>query len=93
VPGNRIGALVQELFKAPGTSLLRDVEKQLVEESFRYCESNQVRTAELLGVSRNVIRTLLKRYGLIAEVDADIDDLGRYASLARIDRFACAPGP
>jgi DNA-binding NtrC family response regulator len=92
-PRNRIGALLRELFKAPGASLLRDVEKQLVEESFRFCDSNQVRTAELLGVSRNVIRTLLKRYGLIAEVGADDDDLGRHAPLGRMDKYACAPSP
>jgi hypothetical protein len=32
-----------------------------------------VRTAELLGVSRNVIRTLLKRYGLLNDADGNED--------------------
>jgi hypothetical protein len=33
-----------------------------------------VRTAELLGISRNVIRTLLKRYGLLTEAEASLAD-------------------
>jgi hypothetical protein len=30
-----------------------------------------VHTAGLLGISRNVVRTLLKRYGLINDADAE----------------------
>jgi DNA-binding NtrC family response regulator len=67
---NRLGQALRECFDAPGTSLLRDVERRLVEDAFVYCDSNQVRTAELLGVSRNVVRTLLKRYGLITDADS-----------------------
>jgi DNA-binding NtrC family response regulator len=66
---------LRNLFDAPGSNLMRDVERQLVEDSFRYCDSNQVRTAELLGVSRNVVRTLLKRYGLLNEAEADIYEI------------------
>jgi DNA-binding NtrC family response regulator len=66
----RIGQALQASFRAPGRSLLRDVERRLIEDAFRYCDSNQVRTANLLGVSRNVIRTLLKRYELISDEDA-----------------------
>jgi DNA-binding NtrC family response regulator len=64
---DRLGDALRQCFAQPGTSLLRDVEKRLVEDAFQHCDSNQVRTAELLGVSRNVVRTLLKRYGLIAD--------------------------
>jgi DNA-binding NtrC family response regulator len=66
---SRIGAAFQECFAAPGGSLLRDVERRLVEDAYRHCESNQVRTAELLGISRNVVRTLLKRHGLLSDAD------------------------
>jgi sigma-54 dependent transcriptional regulator len=65
----RVGEALRECFGEPGTNLLRDVERRLVEDAFRYSDSNQVRTAELLGVSRNVVRTLLKRYGLIEAID------------------------
>ncbi len=71
---HRLGDAIRECFEAPGTSLLREVEGRLVADAFRYCDSNQVRTAELLGVSRNVVRTLLKRYSLIAD-NADAEGL------------------
>jgi DNA-binding NtrC family response regulator len=64
---SRIGQALRECFDAPGSQLLRDIERRLIEDAYRHCDSNQVRTAELLGISRNVIRTLLKRYGLLIE--------------------------
>ena len=33
--------------------------------AFEQCDSNQVHTARALGLSRNVLRTLLKRHGLL----------------------------
>jgi DNA-binding NtrC family response regulator len=67
---SRIGQALRECFDAPGSHLLRDIERRLIEDAYRHCESNQVRTAELLGISRNVVRTLLKRYGLLVDADA-----------------------
>ena len=67
-----IGEALQECFAKPGNNLFRDVERRLVEDAFRHCNENQVRTAELLGISRNVVRTLLKRYGLLNEADASL---------------------
>jgi DNA-binding NtrC family response regulator len=82
-----VSEALRECFGAPGGSLLRDVERRLVEDAFQYCDSNQVRTAELLGVSRNVVRTLLKRYGLITEPrDAEVEvDLVPYADFDGLD--------
>ena len=53
------------LFASPGTSLLADVEGAVLRAAFQHTGCNQVRTAELLGVTRNVVRTLLKRHGLL----------------------------
>ncbi len=36
-----------------------------VREAFRQCHENQIKTAEVLGVTRNVVRTHLKNLGLI----------------------------
>jgi transcriptional regulator with PAS, ATPase and Fis domain len=71
---NRVSQALRECFEDPGTSLLRDVERRLIEDAYRYCDSNQVRTAHLLGVSRNVVRTLLKRYSLLSDDDASLID-------------------
>ena len=54
------------LFEAPGEHLLSDLENQIVAEAFRFTGRNQVQTAALLGISRNVLRTLLKKHGLFA---------------------------
>ena len=58
---------VQALLESPPKSLFNDVERLLVEESYRVSGRNQVRAGALLGVSRNVMRTLLKRHGLIGD--------------------------
>jgi DNA-binding NtrC family response regulator len=68
----RVGRALRECFATPGNSLFRDVERRFMQDAYLYCDSNQVRTAELLGVSRNVVRTLLKRYGLISEAEASL---------------------
>jgi DNA-binding NtrC family response regulator len=49
----------------PGTHLYDEVEGLLVAEAFRTTGGNQVHTALLLGISRNVVRTLLKKHGLL----------------------------
>ena len=80
----RIGEALRESFRMPGNNLFRDVERMLIADAFKYCGSNQVRTAELLGISRNVVRTLLKRHGLIAEgmeVEEAVDDVAGVAAL------------
>ncbi len=51
------------LLEAPPGGLLGEVEGMIVDEAFRISRGNQVRAAALLGISRNVMRTLLKRYG------------------------------
>jgi len=66
---------VHGLLDAPPDGLLNDVERLLVEESYHHSGRNQVRAGALLGVSRNVMRTLLKRHGLIGDsVGADETD-------------------
>jgi DNA-binding NtrC family response regulator len=66
-----LGHALKECFKNPGSHLFRDIERRLVEEAYRHCGANQVHTAGLLGISRNVVRTLLKRHGLINDADAE----------------------
>jgi len=63
------------LIGAATPKLLRSVESALVHQAFAHCRNSQVRTARLLGVTRNVIRTLLKRHGLLDSAsDDDLSD-------------------
>jgi len=77
---DRLTQAMRECFDMPGTCLFRDVERRLVEEAFRHCDSNQVRAAELLGVSRNVVRTLLKRYGFITDAQAGAAEITEFVA-------------
>jgi len=71
--GERLPRLPQEvireqlhrLFDVPGESLLFDLEDLIVRESFAHCSFNQLRTAELLGITRNAMRTLLVNHGML----------------------------
>jgi sigma-54-specific transcriptional regulator len=39
--------------------------KRFFRAAYEYCEQNQLRTARLLGISRNIVRDRLIRYGLL----------------------------
>lgn len=62
----QLEAALQRLFANPGPDLFGQVEKVLVTQAFAHCHGNQVHTARLLGISRNILRAQLKRFGLLA---------------------------
>jgi sigma-54-specific transcriptional regulator len=66
-----------ELLREGGDGLFDAVERALVHAAFDHAHRNQVRAAKALGVTRNMVRTLLKRHGLLAhgstEADADVE--------------------
>ena len=45
-------------------TLLAEVEPPLLEEVLRYTNGNQSRTAKILGITRNTLRTKLHRYDI-----------------------------
>lgn len=45
-------------------TLLAEVEPPLIEEVLRYTQGNQSRTARILGITRNTLRTKLHRYDI-----------------------------
>lgn len=53
----------QRLFDDGSSALHGLVEQALLRAAYRYCHFNQVHTAELLGLSRNVLRAQLIRSG------------------------------
>lgn len=62
---DRLAGILALLLQSPGSHLFDDVEGTLVREAFRAAGENQVHTATLLGISRNVVRTLLQKQGLL----------------------------
>jgi DNA-binding NtrC family response regulator len=67
LPLDAIAAQLRRSFARPGESLFHDLERLIVTEAYRHCGNNQVQSAALLGISRNVLRTLLKRHGLLRD--------------------------
>lgn len=47
------------------TNINELIEEKFIRSAYEYCQYNQVHTAKLLGVTRNVIRTRLIKYGLL----------------------------
>jgi DNA-binding NtrC family response regulator len=72
-PRERLAQALQQLMDAPGDNLFNDIEKLIIDEAFRHSRYNQVRTAALLGISRNVLRTLLKKHGHLTERSANTE--------------------
>jgi transcriptional regulator with PAS, ATPase and Fis domain len=64
------------LYEEGGEGLYERIERTLVESAYAFCQSNQVHTADMLGISRNVLRTQLKRFGLIAGAKAPTHEEG-----------------
>ncbi|HEY8024335.1 MAG TPA: sigma-54 dependent transcriptional regulator [Burkholderiaceae bacterium] len=61
----RLSGLFGEMMNAGEHALFDAVEENLVRSAFTRCANNQVQTAKVLGISRNILRTHLKRFGLI----------------------------
>jgi len=74
-PRARLPAVFDELLREGGEGLFDAVERALVHAAFEHAHRNQVRSAKALGVTRNMVRTLLKRHGLLAVggPEADVD--------------------
>ncbi len=56
---------IAELLTLQPEHLYDLVNRQLVTQAYQECKENQVQTARVLGISRNVLRTLLKQFGII----------------------------
>jgi aliphatic sulfonates family ABC transporter substrate-binding protein len=57
--------LFSSLFEQGRDNLFEHVIERLVMSAYQHCERNQVHTARLLGISRNVLRTRLQQVGEI----------------------------
>jgi DNA-binding NtrC family response regulator len=64
-PLQRLSEALRLVFESPGTNVYAEVERRVIEEAYRSCGFNQVRTANMLGISRNILRSLLKKHRFI----------------------------
>ena len=77
---------IEELIDAPHADLYHHVLGEVVQAAYTRHRGNQGRAAEVLGLSRNTYRTLLKRYGLLAGEGRSgrIDPLKHHEILSRL---------
>jgi len=54
-----------EIIQQEPEHLYETVNRKLVLTAYAHCRNNQVQTARVLGISRNILRTLLKQFGVI----------------------------
>jgi sigma-54 dependent transcriptional regulator len=60
-----LGEALRHLLRSEREGVYEEVERLLMQAAYEHCDGNQVRTAKRLGISRNVVRAQLKRFGLL----------------------------
>ncbi len=60
---------LEALFDANTPDLYKRIDQTVLRVAYEYCERNQLRTARLLGISRNIVRDRLVRYRLVPTGD------------------------
>jgi len=61
-----LDAVLREIFDRGGTDVYQQIDGTVVTAAYQYCHQNQLQTARLLGISRNILRAKLASLGLIA---------------------------
>ncbi len=61
-----------EQFQQGGPDIYSRVESTLILSAYQFCHNNQIQTAQLLGISRNVLRARLAKLGVIAGRAANV---------------------
>ena len=65
VSTSQLEAAVRDLFETDEDELYDRIDEVVIRSAYAYCHKNQLQTAKLLGVSRNVIRQRLAKYQLL----------------------------
>ncbi|MCW5623343.1 MAG: sigma-54-dependent Fis family transcriptional regulator [Burkholderiales bacterium] len=62
-PEAALRAALLDLFETDASDLYHRIEEAVVRTAFEYCHGNQLQTARLLGITRNVLRARLQKIG------------------------------
>jgi aliphatic sulfonates family ABC transporter substrate-binding protein len=83
-PFDALAAALQQIYEAPPPRLFERIEATVLRTAYGYSQKNQLKTARLLDVSRNVVRARLLQYG-------DLQGLTRSPSTEREARPETSP--
>ena len=62
---SRLHHFLLTAFEKNQPALFEQIEEQVFRSAFEYCNENQVQTAKMLGISRNILRHRMKLYGML----------------------------
>jgi sigma-54-specific transcriptional regulator len=65
IPTASLESALHNLYEHAPPGLFELIEETVIRTAFQYCEQNQVQTARLLGISRNILRHRLALYGML----------------------------
>jgi aliphatic sulfonates family ABC transporter substrate-binding protein len=87
---------LKEIYDEGAPDLWNEIEEMVMLTAYEHSEENQLRTARLLGVSRNVVRARLLQFGALAGAGregepADDSLTGRRRLTVRIGRLSVGP--
>ncbi|MGZ4956432.1 MAG: sigma-54 interaction domain-containing protein [Methylobacter sp.] len=74
---------LQRLCEQAPPKLFEILEETIIRTAFEFCEENQVQTARLLDISRNVLRHKLGFYGMLPNAQKKSSDVYKEAELIR----------
>jgi sigma-54-specific transcriptional regulator len=74
---------LQRLCEQAPPKLFEILEETIIRTAFEFCEENQVQTARLLDISRNVLRHKLGFYGMLPNAQKKSSDAYKEAELIR----------
>jgi sigma-54-specific transcriptional regulator len=74
---------LQRLCEQAPPKLFEILEETIIRTAFEFCEENQVQTARLLDISRNVLRHKLGFYGMLPNAQKKSPDIYKEAELIR----------
>jgi sigma-54-specific transcriptional regulator len=74
------------LFDEDAPDLYAKLEHAIMRTAYQYCQNNQLQTARLLGISRNIVRARLIQYGELNPKTQGAETLARQARVVNRDR-------
>ena len=76
---------LQRLCEQSPPKLFEIVEETVIRTAFEFCEENQVQTARLLDISRNVLRHKLGLYGMLPNGQKKLSDTYSLVEIWRVE--------
>ena len=79
-----------ELYDEGASDLWSELEEMIMLTAYEHSDGNQLQTARLLGISRNVVRARLLRFGVLGSATRDVEADEEVATEPRLRSVSAA---